>query len=224
MLSEDIDSFGLIGGLNEEVVSTLFEDGFRPKLTIINSKSDMNLFKTQIETRQENKGGLFLTNNEKMNPNAGSHSTLHFKNSNNKRNSVKLNSSSSLYYEDSTIYKPVDINLPKKYTKKILPIKMTSMAKTLNEHLSRLDGKYAKDEITKRHRDNPKTNFYFDSSQYYAYRVSKVTDNKDVIKPKLQPLIIQKEKGIERLANSIFNCRTVLLKNINKVFTNREEL
>ncbi len=224
MLSEDIDNFRLIGGPNQEIVSTLFEEGFRPKLMILNSKSDMNLFKTQIENRQENRGGLFLTNNEKMSPNRGSHSTLHFKNSNNIRISGKLNSSSSLYYEDSTIYNPVDINLPKKYTKKILPIKMTSMAKTLNDHLSKIDGKYAKDEITKRHRDNPKTNFYFDSSQYFAYRVSKVTDNKDIIKPKLQPLIIQKERGIERLANSIFNCRTVLLNNINKVFSSREEL
>jgi len=257
-LSEDIDNLGFFSNrYQEDAISSSIDEvgiGIKLKNTFSNTRSEMNLFRTQFENKSS---GLFLTHG---NPNAGNINNNYNINNNEKQidvipipsnittiqlsqlNPFKRNSqtyhntvqssfqkakkrfSSSSYNEDISMYKSVDLKLPKKYEKKTLPIKMTSMAKTLNDHLSKLDQKYAKDEIAKRYRDNPKTSYFFDKSQYYAYRVSKINDNKDLIKPKLQPLKVRRERGIEKLASSIFNNRTVLLDNLKTVFYNREQV
>lgn len=247
-LSEDIDNLGFFSNrYQEDAISNPIEEvGIKLKNTFSNYRSEMNLFRTQFENKSS---GLFLTHG---NPNAGNNinnekpidlipsniTTIQLSQLNPfKRNSqtyhntlqssfqkAKKRFSSSSYNEDISMYKSVDLKLPKKYEKKTLPIKMTSMAKTLNDHLSKLDQKYGKDEIAKRYRDNPKTSYFFDKSQYYAYRVSKINDNKDLIKPKLQPLKVRRERGIEKLASSIFNNRTVLLDNLKTVFYNREQV
>jgi hypothetical protein len=244
-LSDDIDNLGFYSNRNQEdaISSTIEEGGFKPKNTFTNSRSDMNLFQTHFENKSS---GLFLTHGNPVNNNYEKPSDIipsnittiqlsqqypYKRNSQTYHNTLqssfqkaKKRFSSTSYNEDLTMYKSVDLKLPKKYNKKSLPIKMTSMAKTLNDHLSKFDQKYGKDEIAKRYRENPKTSYFFDKSQYYAYRVSKINDNKDLIKPKLQPLKVSKERGIEKLANSIFNSRTVLLDNLKTVFYNREQI
>lgn len=111
-------------------------------------------------------------------------------------------------------FNTVSILLPKKFTKKNLPIKMTNITKSLNNQLARISNQYGKPEDLKKFsKENPTSQFYFDLNRYDHYKVSKISENKNIYRPKLKPLKIEKEKGIEKITNSIFAIRQALLRN-----------
>lgn len=87
-------------------------------------------------------------------------------------------------------------------------IKTDNLSIKLNEELSRVSHNYGKIHPFKINK-NEIEKLYFDSNNYLAYRTNKINVNKQFYRPKLMPLKIEKDSGIERLANSIFNLKNI---------------
>lgn len=195
------------------------------KLTIPN----LNFHKKSNSTIGMNEN-IFITKTDKFSPspspnksssiaNKTSHSVTHFYSKS--KSKIQIRSpfrsiNQFLEYQDSlsTPITPINLKFPK--VKKTLPIKVNNLTKSLNEELGRISKSYGKLDAFKRFKENPLTQFYFDTNNYLAYRTAKMTENKELFRPKLKPLMVEKDPGIERMTNSIFHMRTNLVKTIRE--------
>jgi hypothetical protein len=136
----------------------------------------------------------------------------------NLKNVKTLNGSGSFHqkYENKTANEeynefqsatPVNIKFPI-LGRKPYPVKINNLKIGLNKELARISHSYGKVNALKRFKENPLTQYYFDTGNYLGYRTSKMKDNNDIFqRHKLKPLMIEKDPGIERMSDKVFHMR-----------------